>query len=108
MNTKAYYFRKGEDHCYKIESHLAWMIENGIKEMDVYLAKRETQSDCFYCKHFNEIGEKSEGGCGKSCEAYKPKNGKSGACVHLGNMYEQTDKCYTLNLDSYIIKDNQP
>lgn len=104
MDKNAYYFREGEDTCYKIEAHLQYMIENGITQMDIHLAARETNTPYFYCKHFQEVGEKTHGGCGKSCEAYKPKNGKSGACKHLGYTYEQTDKTFTLTINSITPK----
>ena len=98
--NKRFYFRQDDDTCYTIESHLQYMIENHIEEMDIFLAKRETDSGYFFCKHFNEVGEKSEGGCGKMCKAYKPRNGKSGACKFVGYVYEQTDKCFSLKVDS--------
>ena len=65
-----FYFRQDDDTCYKVKSHLQYMIENHIEEMDIFLAKRKTDSGYFFCKHFNEVGEKSEGGCGKMCNAY--------------------------------------
>lgn len=98
---KHFFFRKDDfDTCYTVERHLQYMRENRIKEMDIFLAKRETDSGYFFCKHFNEVGEKSEGGCGKMCKAYKPKNGKSGACKFNGYVYEQTDQCFSLKVDS--------
>jgi hypothetical protein len=98
--NKRFYFRKDDDTCYTIEKHINHMIKNNIEEMDIFLAKRETNSKYFFCKHFGEVGEKSEGGCGKMCKAYKPINGKSGACKFYGYVYEQTDKCFSLKVDS--------
>ena len=98
--NKRFYFRQDDDTCYKIENHLEYMIENHIEEMDIFLAKRETNSGYFFCKHFNEVGEKSEGVCGKMCKAYQPRNGKSGSCKFAGYVYEKTDKCFSLKVDS--------
>lgn len=95
-----YYFRKDEIFCYTIENHLQYMRENHIEEMVVLLAKRVTNSDYFFCKHFNEIGEKSEGGCGKICKVYSPRNGKSGACKFVGYFYERTNERFILKVDS--------
>lgn len=101
-SKKRLYFRKGDDNCYTIKSHLQYMIENHIEEMDIFLAKRETNVPYFLCKHFGEIGEKSESDCGKMCIAYKPRNGKSGACIFVGYLYEQTDQCFSLKIDSVL------
>ncbi len=68
------------------------MDEKNIKEMDVFLAEKVKDSGHFFCKHFTMIGDKSAGDCGKVCYAYQPRNGKSGACKHLGFVYEQSDK----------------
>jgi len=76
------------------------MIERYIKEMDIFLAKREVDSGYYFCKHFDEVGEKGDGNCGKSCSAYAPRNGKSGACKSVGYTYENTGKAYILKVDS--------
>lgn len=74
------------------------MEETGISEMDLWLAERVTNSPYFYCQHYGEVGERSEGSCGKICKGYKPRNGKSGICKNYGYTYEQTDRCFTLKL----------
>jgi hypothetical protein len=44
--------------------------------------------------------ERSEGGCGKVCKYYNPKNGKSGCCKHYSlKFYEPTDKSITITKD---------
>ena len=97
---KRFYFRQNYDICCTIESHLQYMLENKIEEIDIFLAKRETDSGYFFCKHFNKVGEKSYGGCGKMCQTYQPRNGKSGACKLIGYVYEKTDKCFSLKVDN--------
>jgi hypothetical protein len=71
---------------------------NGISSMTVFLAKRETNVDYFFCNHFGEIAEKVNGVCGKHCKSYQPRNKKSGVCKHNGYTYEQTDQKLTINL----------
>lgn len=93
-----YYFKKGdEEFCYTKKYWLAYMDENNIKSLVLIEAKRETNVDHFYCKEFMEVGLKSDGGCGKLCDAYKPRNGKNGRCVNSGYCYEETDNTITLN-----------
>jgi hypothetical protein len=76
-----------------------YMIDNHLTELKVYKAKRITGIDDFYCREFNEIGEK--GNCGNECESYKPRNGKSGCCKHNTPCYEPS-KIVTL-----ILKNNK-
>jgi hypothetical protein len=67
-----------------------------IKETILYLAQREIGSEYMFCKYIWEAGEKSD--CGSWCREYKPRNGKSGACIYLGCVYEQTDREFTLTI----------
>lgn len=97
-----YFFRKSEDWdfaemCYTLQYHKDYMREHDIKEMQVYEAKRETSNLYFYCNHFGEIGESNDT-CGKGCDLYKPRNGKSGVCIHHRNCYEQTSIVKTLRI----------
>jgi hypothetical protein len=93
-----YYFRNDDNYCHTINWHLEYMIENDIKEMNVFLAKRIFDNGYFFCKFFDCFGEKSGGGCGKMCEGYKPRNGKSGICQYNGYVYEQSGEFITLKL----------
>jgi len=102
-----FFFRDYDDTCYTLQSQIDYMIENGITEMDLYLAERETNSSYFFCKHFGECGDKSDDGCGKLCDGYKPRNGKSGVCQHYGYTYEQTDRCFTLKLSDDVVFQNE-
>ncbi len=102
-----FFFRKDDDTCYKLKSQIDYMIEHGLTTMDLYLAERVTDTDYFYCRHFGEVGEKSEGGCGKICDAYKSRNGRSGVCRHYGYTYENTDRCFTLKLSDELVFENE-
>lgn len=101
------YFQKNDESCYPLQYHLDYMLENGLKEMTVFEAKRETGTSYFFCKEFSEIGEVGEG-CGKICGKYKPLNGKNGRCVYYGFLYEQTEKEKVLKIGkTFEIKINQ-
>lgn len=98
--AKFYFSSHEPEHCYPKQYHLDFMKENRIKEMTVFEAKAEIGSDMFFCKELMEVGAKGEGdGCGKMCQHYKPRNGKSGRCIHSGHVYEQTDKSITLKVE---------
>jgi len=86
------YFRADEETCETIEGHQEYMKENGLKELEVFEAKRETGTEYFFCLHHLEVGVSGES-CGKNwCENYIPNNGKNGRCKHYGYVYENTGK----------------
>jgi len=80
--------------CHTKNDILEEMWDRGLNELIVYEAIRELHTPYFFCKHYNEIGLTIEGeiGCGKECEGYKPRNGKSGCCQHRGFCYVRGNK----------------
>lgn len=90
-----YYFQKYDESCYTLDYHLEYMEEHNLETLDVYEAKVEYGTGYFFCKHFDEVDEVGRS-CGKICDAYRPRNGKSGICTHHGNIYERTDIKITL------------
>lgn len=98
IQKNRYYFQKDAENCYDLAYHYQYMAENNLKEMEVYLAKRETQSPYFFCKHFQQTGQRGE--CGQHCEAYKPRNGISGVCQHFGYTYQQTNTKLNLKVNN--------
>lgn len=77
--------------------------EYGNNSIILFEAKRMLNAGMFWCKYLLNEGEVGEG-CGKFCEYYKPRNGKSGRCVNSGHVYEVTDKMITLKLDNGKLK----
>lgn len=86
---KELYFRNNDEHCYTIEQHYNLMMFNGETKVELFKAKVDRNNGYFYCKEFSEVGE-SKVSCGKQCEKYIPRNGRSGICKHHGFLYEQT------------------
>lgn len=97
LKMSKFYFQKNDENCYSLDYHRDYMKDNGLNELELFEAKRETGAGYFFCKEFMEVGEVGEG-CGRFCEKYQPNNGKNGRCKHYGYVYEQTDKKITLNL----------
>lgn len=96
---KRYFFEKNYDLlCYNLAYYKKQMIESNLTELTLSLAKKINEFGMFYCKEFEEIGEKSESNCGKECKHYDPRNGKSGACKKIGFVYENTEEKYILKL----------
>lgn len=93
-----FYFRQDDDErCYLKKSIIEDMKENGIKELKIFEAKRDLNTDYFWCTYYLEVGEVSED-CGRLCPAYEPRNGKNGRCRYSGSCYEPTEKFIILKL----------
>lgn len=94
--AKYYFFNKDDETCYQKESIIDLMKMDGLTEATVIEAKRVKHDGYFYCRENGVVGETGE--CGRICNDYKPRNGKSGICKHYGNLYEATDKTYYITL----------
>lgn len=62
-----------------ISSWLSVMEVDGCRSKELELARREHGTGMFWCTEYGEFGETGDG-CGKSCDAYSPRNGKNGSC----------------------------
>ena len=80
---KNYFFESDSEICYPEFYFKDYMKREGISELKVFEAKRETNTGYFWCKVNLEIGEVGEG-CGNICPDYKPRNGKKGRCLFSG------------------------
>ena len=98
MSRKLYFAPHIDDErCYTLPAIVEMMKEHDLSETEIQPAQKDAISDgFFYCKHFETIGENGE--CGKFCEGYLPKNGKSGICKHKGHCYERSGKVLILRL----------
>ncbi len=67
------------------------MKEDDIEKLTLYPAQIERKSPAFWCKFHDEISEKGQDHCGKECDGYSPRNGKSGICKHYRNPYIPRD-----------------
>ena len=79
-----------DDITYTLATIKEWMRDNEVNELKAFKAVPTSDPYYMYCTRFDEIGEK--GNCGKFCEAYAPRNGKSGACRHLGKLYDEGEE----------------
>jgi hypothetical protein len=79
------YFARDSIFCHSLSHFKELLTVNKISEITLYPAVKIKVKDTIYCKHFNVIGENH---CGKQCHEYAPRNGKNGACKHLGSLYE--------------------
>lgn len=85
MKNKFYFLNQDSENCFSKEYFLNYAKENNLQELTLFEAVKEKVQGFFYCKELESAGE--EGSCGKICEGYAPKNGKSGMCKHKTNFH---------------------
>ena len=88
--AKHFFIKKSDEYTTDFEGVMDHLHSIDEKEIEVFEAKRIINANCFFCNYFLEVGEK--GNCGKSCESYKPRNGKKGICIHNRSVYERGNK----------------
>lgn len=79
---KKFYFETEES---EIAYTLEYFDETLVRPFTIFEAVPEKVEGFFFCKAVFECAE--EGQCGKTCEDYSPKNGKSGICRHKGRLF---------------------
>lgn len=93
---KLYFPDFREEQCYPL-SYIKEMMQRAmIPSSVVTLAKIEPCTSYFYCISEGEVTETDSKTCGKFCDAYKPRNGKSGRCRYHGNCYTPTETKKTI------------
>ena len=107
MKKQKLYFSEdidGGESAYTKDSLIEEMREIGLSLITVYPAIRETKTDYYFCKAVGEVYEKGDeyDSCGKECDLYDPRNGKSGCCRHRGYCYEPIDQKYFLKSNGKI------
>jgi hypothetical protein len=86
-----YFVRDFSENCFPLKYWKNKIKEDKLESLVLYKAELDTKSWHFYCTQFGSVGSVGEG-CGKECEKYSPRNGKSGRCRFSNNCYLETDK----------------
>jgi len=103
MAQKFYRTESGEKY-YTLNKHVDDMREHELDELTLHEAEREIDGQYMWCSlHNGEIERKrynhyADTGCGKDCEDYKPRNGRSGICHHLTHCSEETGRIFRLTI----------
>ena len=77
---KHYFENEDSEMAFTKEYFIGEMKENELPEMKLMEAIPSKDKDYFYCYFAMEVAEKEEDTCGKWCDGYEPRNGKSGVC----------------------------
>ncbi len=84
--ARYYFYTKDSEQCFDLNTIKDMMKSDGLIEETVFEADIEYGQGTFYCSYWGIAGETGEG-CGDECNMYKPRNKKSGRCVHHKNCY---------------------
>jgi len=71
--------------CFDLRSHVEDARREGLTEIRLLEAVPEKVSGMFWCKAVDAVGE--DGECGRQCQHYDPRNGKSGICKEKSILY---------------------
>lgn len=92
MKTNLYFRKINHDYYMNKKDIIDTEKFYGAKkgdEITVFEARKVKRPMFRYCVHNGVI---EVGICGRDCEIYEPRNGKSGCCKFLGKLYEPGDK----------------
>jgi len=78
--AKMYFRNEDSEFCHQIDYFQSDMEENGLTEMEVFVAVPDKDKHHFWCSAVDEVCLTEDNLCGKQCEDYDPCNGKSGKC----------------------------
>ena len=93
MSKKSYFRNIDDEFCYPLQKHLDDAKEEGLETIELYEAiPDDSIKGFFFCNHFVMVCEKEKDTCGRICEGYAPRNGKSGMCKHQKKTMECSDE----------------
>jgi hypothetical protein len=87
-----------DEGCYPLANLKSRASLMGLRQITVTKAIPINDKDIFFCEALDFAGLKSESDCGKFCNSYSPKNGKSGMCRHQAKCYEPTGEPITIKI----------
>ena len=70
------------------------MGENDIESIQVHEAVPMSMKSFFHCGWVDEPTENEGDTCGRICDGYTPRNGKSGICKHKRRTYREGKKVF--------------
>ena len=91
---KLYFRTEDSERCHPISYFKDDMKDNGIVEMEVYLAVPDKSKEYFWCRAVMDVCAVGEDfiKCGKECPDYEPCNKKSGKCRNKTYCYKHGEK----------------
>ena len=98
MKKQFYFKNEDAEVCYTEEYFKNYMEQEGITKIEVMQAVPDKEKGIFWCKHEAFCGDDSSESCGKQCNAYAPRNGKSGCCKYYTTTIYLHGELITLRL----------
>lgn len=93
MKQQFYFENEDAEICYTEDYWKDHMRMEGTAKIEVMQAVPDKIPGIFWCKNDAFCGDDSSQTCGKQCNAYAPRNGKSGCCkYYTTRIYLHGDK----------------
>ena len=96
-----YFTNFDEETAWRKSDIIEQMKDEGIESITVSKAVRSIHEGFFWCNWSYSACVAESETCGKFCNGYIPRNGKSGICRHWRHCYEPGDE-YTLNVNGKL------
>jgi len=89
---KLYFLGKDDEMCFTLQYHLDNAKSYGLTEVELFEAIPDKSKEYFWCKSFDEVTMSEDNMCGKHCDDYAPRNGKSGICKFKSHCHTWGEK----------------
>ena len=99
MTKKLYGDEKGEGEGLFLLEFFKKELSKDNPEITLFEFERDFDCEYMWCKKHKDYVDKDDNECGKYCDKYKPRNGKSGRCKFLDNTFKPTGKVFRLTKD---------
>lgn len=103
MKKQKLYFSSlySEERCFELQDHIDYMLDEGLNELELTEAEKDTSSGYGWCGDVEDFLDLSDNPCGKHCTSYKPINGRNGKCRWKGDCYEPGNVKITIYRKDY-------
>lgn len=92
MKQKLYFTGEDDEMCFTLRYHLDNARLDGLTEIEFLEAIPDKDKSYFWCREYDEVTMAEDYPCGKTCDGYAPRNGKSGICKHKSHCHTWGEK----------------
>lgn len=94
-----FYFKRPDDErCYELDSIIDDDEYEGLTEIKLWEAIPYKVIGVFWCHAVYEPTTDSDNPCGRHCDDYAPRNGRSGICKHKDRRFYRPGKEFIYNV----------
>lgn len=82
MKKKLYVTSEMDERCYPLSWHLKGARDEGDATITLLECQPVKEPGIGWCYQYETHIEKSDQACGRECDKYAPRNGRTGICKH--------------------------